>query len=45
MATFTAEADAGTTPLPAALPLFASGAGLLGFLGCRRKRKVAALAA
>ena len=32
-------------PLPAALPLFASGTGLLGFLGWRRKRKVAQLAA
>ena len=28
-----------TTPLPAALPLFATGSGLLGFLGWRRKRK------
>jgi hypothetical protein len=28
------------TPLPAALPLFASGGALLGFLGWRRKRKV-----
>ena len=27
------------TPLPAALPLFASGGALLGFLGWRRKRK------
>jgi hypothetical protein len=27
------------TPLPAALPLFATGAGLLGLLGWRRKRK------
>ena len=31
-----------TTPLPAALPLFAGGLGALGFLGWRRKRKVAA---
>jgi hypothetical protein len=30
------------TPLPAALPLFASGLGALGVLGWRRKRKVAA---
>src|SRR6185437_7006205 len=29
------------TPLPAALPLFASGLGGLGFLGWRRKRKAA----
>jgi PEP-CTERM motif len=28
------------TPLPAALPLFASGLGALGLLGWRRKRKV-----
>lgn len=31
----------GETPLPAALPLFASGAGVLGFLSRRRKRKQA----
>jgi hypothetical protein len=30
-----------STPLPAALPLFASGLGALGLLGWRRKRKVA----
>ncbi len=30
------------TPLPAALPLFATGAGLIGLLGWRRKRKAAA---
>jgi hypothetical protein len=30
---------AGATPLPAALPLFASGLGALGLLGWRRKRK------
>jgi hypothetical protein len=29
------------TPLPAALPMFMSGAGLLGYLGLRRKRKPA----
>jgi len=29
----------GTTPLPAALPLFASGLGALGLLGWRRKRR------
>ena len=33
------------TPLPAALPLFATGLGALGLLGWRRKRKGAALAA
>jgi len=38
------EAIAATTPLPAALPLFASGLGGLGLLGWRRKRKKAALA-
>jgi hypothetical protein len=32
------------TPLPAALPLFASGAGVLGFLNWRRKRKAIATA-
>src|SRR5262245_29322776 len=31
------------TPLPAALPLFASGAGVLGYLGWRRKKKTTAL--
>ena len=34
-----------TTPLPAALPLFATGLGALGLLGWRRKRKAPALAA
>src|SRR5262249_55734758 len=33
------------TPLPAALPLFASGAGVLGWFGWRRKKKTAALPA
>ena len=33
-----------TTPLPAALPLFASGLGALGLVGWRRKRKSAAVA-
>jgi hypothetical protein len=33
------------TPLPAALPLFASGLGAMGFVGWRRKRKNAAAAA
>lgn len=32
------------TPIPAALPLFASGLGAIGLLGWRRKRKAAALA-
>src|SRR5262249_49173442 len=32
-------------PLPAALPLFATGLGALGLLGWRRKKKAAALAA
>jgi hypothetical protein len=32
-------------PLPAALPLFATGLGVLGVLGWRRKRKAAAIAA
>jgi len=34
-----------STPVPAALPLFATGLGALGLLGWRRKRKTAALAA
>jgi hypothetical protein len=34
-----------TTPLPAALPLFATGLGVLGLLGWRGKRKAAAIAA
>lgn len=33
---------ASPTPLPAALPLFGSGLGLMGLLGWRKKRKVAA---
>ena len=33
------------TPLPAALPLFASGLGILGFLGRRRKKQMAQMAA
>jgi hypothetical protein len=35
------EAGLGTTPLPAGLPLFASGLGVLGLLTQRRKRKLA----
>jgi hypothetical protein len=42
-APFTITPEA-TTPLPAALPLFATGAGLLAFIGWRRKKKAAALA-
>ncbi|HEX3342143.1 MAG TPA: hypothetical protein VHT68_23570 [Pseudolabrys sp.] len=34
----------GATPLPAALPLFATGLGALGFLGWRRKRRALATA-
>ena len=37
--------DLSQTPLPAALPLFATGLGALGLAGWRRKRKAAALAA
>ena len=38
----TEVAGTGATPLPAALPLFATGLGALGLLGWRRKRKNAA---
>lgn len=41
-ATFDPETSA--TPLPAALPLFATGLGALGLLGWRRKRKAQAVA-
>jgi hypothetical protein len=41
-ATFSLVAE---TPLPAALPLFATGLGALGLIGWRRKKKTAALAA
>jgi hypothetical protein len=48
-ATFTECTDCApspsATPLPAALPLFATGLGALGFLGFRRKRKAARLVA
>ena len=40
---FTLESEVAATPLPAALPLFVSGAGLLGLLSWRRKRRNAAL--
>lgn len=36
------EINISETPLPAALPLFASGAGVLGYFGWRRKRKALA---
>jgi hypothetical protein len=35
------QSPAATTPLPAALPLFAGGLGVIGLLARRRKRKVA----
>jgi hypothetical protein len=40
-----ASASVSATPLPAALPLFATGLGGLGLFGWRRKRKAAAIAA
>ena len=40
--TYDFEAAAAATPLPAALPLFASGLGAMGFIGWRRKRKALA---
>jgi len=39
------EVSSSATPLPAALPLFATGLGGLGFLGWRRKRKAQAVTA
>ena len=39
------EYEFSATPIPAALPLFATGLGALGLLGWRRKRRAAALAA
>jgi hypothetical protein len=36
-------ADVAATPLPATLPLFAGGLGLLGFMGKRQKRKIASV--
>jgi hypothetical protein len=41
---FEIDVLAPTTPLPAALPLFATGIGGLGLLGWRRKRKTQAVA-
>jgi len=43
--TVTVAAAAAATPLPAALPLFATGLGALGLLGWRRKKKAVPLAA
>jgi hypothetical protein len=40
-ATFASDVEV-TTPIPAALPLFATGIGALGLLGWRRKRKARA---
>ena len=42
LAAITTSNAVGATPLPAALPLFASGLGALGLLGWRRKRKALA---
>jgi hypothetical protein len=42
---FTITPTSAETPLPAALPLFATGLGALGLLGWRRKKRPAALAA
>ena len=39
--TFKAVIPAAETPLPGALPLFATGLGAMGLLGWRRKRKAA----
>jgi hypothetical protein len=41
----TAETSISPTPLPAALPLFATGLGAMGLFGWRRKRKAQAVAA
>jgi hypothetical protein len=43
--TFTATIEPDATPLPGALPLFASGFGALGLLGWHRKRKATTAAA
>jgi hypothetical protein len=42
--TLVRTADIGATPLPAALPLFAGGLGLIGLLARRKKRTAAAVA-
>jgi hypothetical protein len=44
LTSFTISLATSETPLPAALPLFASGLGVLGFVAHRRKRKVVAAA-
>jgi hypothetical protein len=41
LALISGTATVSSTPLPAALPLFATGLGALGLLGWRRKRKLA----
>jgi hypothetical protein len=41
--TYTLDATVGNTPIPATLPLFATGLGGLGLLGWRRKRKAQAV--
>jgi hypothetical protein len=43
--TFALTPEVSSTPLPAALPLFAGGLVMLGFIAGRKKRKVASLAA
>jgi hypothetical protein len=43
VATLSFDLAPSTTPLPAALPMFASGLGALGLLGWRRKKRSAAL--
>lgn len=40
-AAVTVSADAAAVPIPAALPLFAAGLSAMGFMGWRRKRRVA----
>jgi hypothetical protein len=42
--TFSVSGTASVTPIPATLPLFATGLGTLGLLGWRRKRKATATA-
>ena len=44
-AVFRLEGELSSVPVPAALPLFASGLGVMGLLGWRRKRRVAKAAA